>query len=85
MAIYTPYRDMLKSQIADMTNCATVPFGGAITAALYLQEFVNENTDWVHFDVMAFNIRHLPGRPLGGEAFGIRAVFDYLQTRYLNQ
>ena len=85
MPIYTPYRDMLKSQIADMTNCATVPFGGAITAALYLQEFVNENTDWVHFDVMAFNIRHLPGRPLGGEAFGIRAVFDYLQTRYLNQ
>ncbi|NQY65173.1 MAG: leucyl aminopeptidase family protein [Alteromonadaceae bacterium] len=85
MPIYTAYRDMLHSQIADMTNCATTPFGGAITAALYLQEFVNENTDWVHFDVMAFNVRPLPGRPLGGEAFGIRAVFDYLQTRYSNQ
>ncbi|NRA61295.1 MAG: leucyl aminopeptidase family protein, partial [Psychrobium sp.] len=83
MPIYTPYRDLLNSQIADMTNCATVPFGGAITAALYLQEFVDENTNWVHFDVMAFNIRHLPGRPLGGEAFGIRAVFDYLQQTYV--
>jgi leucyl aminopeptidase len=82
MPIYRPYRDLLKSQIADMTNCSTVPFGGAITAALYLQEFVNDKTDWVHFDVMAFNIRHLPGRPLGGEAFGIRAVFDYLSTRF---
>jgi len=82
MPIYTPYREMLKSQVADMTNCATVPFGGAITAALYLQEFVSDDIDWVHFDVMAFNVRKLSGRPMGGEAFGIRAVFDYLKNRY---
>jgi leucyl aminopeptidase len=82
MPLHDAYRDMLKSQVADMTNCSTTPFGGAITAALYLQEFLSDNTDWVHFDVMAFNVRHLPGRPLGGEAFGIRAVFDYLQNRY---
>lgn len=81
MPLYSPYDNMFSSTIADMTNCAAQPFGGAITAALYLQRFV-EKTDWVHFDVMAFNIRHLPGRPLGGEAFGIRAVFDYLQKRY---
>jgi len=83
MPLYQPYQNLLKSQIADMTNCATVPFGGAITAALYLQEFINEETNWVHFDVMAFNIRHLSGRPLGGEAFGIRAVFNYLQEKYV--
>mgnify|MGYP005810052311 CR=1 FL=1 len=82
MPLYSPYDDLFKSTIADMTNCPTVPFGGAITAALYLQKFVDENTDWVHFDVMGFNIRHLSGRPVGGEAFGIRAVFDYLKTRY---
>jgi len=82
MPLHDAYKDMLKSQIADMTNCSTTPFGGAITAALYLQEFISDNTDWVHFDVMAFNVRHLSGRPLGGEAFGIRAVFDYLQNRY---
>lgn len=81
MPLYTPYDNLFSSTIADMTNCAAQPFGGAITAALYLQRFV-EKTDWVHFDVMAFNIRHLSGRPLGGEAFGIRAVFDYLQTRF---
>jgi leucyl aminopeptidase len=82
MPLYSPYEDLFKSTIADMTNCPSVPFGGAITAALYLQKFVGENTDWVHFDIMAFNTRHLPGRPVGGEAFGIRAVFDYLQSRY---
>ena len=82
MPLATQYRDLLKSNIADISNCATVPFGGAITAALYLQEFVSKDTDWVHFDVMAFNTRVLSGRPLGGEAFGIRAVFDYLQARF---
>jgi len=82
LPIYQPYRDLLNSQIADMTNCSSGPFGGAITAALYLQEFVKPQTNWLHFDIMAFNIRHLSGRPVGGEAFGIRAVFDYLQQQY---
>ncbi len=82
MPLYSPYNDLFKSTIADMTNCSAGPFGGAITAALYLQKFVDQDIDWVHFDVMAFNVRALSGRPLGGEAFGIRAVFDYLQERY---
>ena len=82
MPLYQPYADMLKSDIADMTNCASGPFGGAITAALYLQEFLTEGVDWCHFDVMAFNVRALPGRPKGGEAVGIRAVFSHLQQKY---
>ncbi|WP_159822171.1 leucyl aminopeptidase family protein [Colwellia sp. 20A7] len=82
MPLYQPYNDLFKSSIADMTNCSAGPFGGAITAALYLQKFVGKETNWVHFDVMAFNVRPLSGRPLGGEAFGIRAMFDYLQIKY---
>ena len=81
MPLHRPYDNLFDSTIADMTNCPTQPFGAAIAAALYLERFV-EKTDWVHFDVMAFNVRHLPGRPLGGEAFGIRSVFDYLAARY---
>ena len=64
-----------------MTNCAATPFGGAITAALYLEHFVEE-TPWVHFDVMAWNNRKLSGRPVGGEAMGMRAVFEYLSNRF---
>lgn len=81
LPLHQPYNDMLKSDVADMVNSAATPFGGAITAALYLQHFV-DNTPWVHFDVMAWNQRKLPGRPVGGEAMGIRAVFSYLQNRY---
>ena len=82
MPLYSPYDDLFSSSIADMTNCPSVPFGGAITAALYLEKFVDDDIDWLHFDIMAFNIRKLSGRPIGGEAFGIRAVFDYLQQRF---
>jgi len=81
MPLHRPYDNLFESTIADMTNCPTQPFGAAISAALYLERFV-EKTDWVHFDVMAFNVRHLSGRPLGGEAFGIRAVFDYLAAKF---
>ncbi|GGI74795.1 leucyl aminopeptidase family protein [Shewanella gelidii] len=82
MPLHAPYFDLIKSNVADLSNCGQGPFGGAITAALYLQAFVDENISWTHFDVMAWNNRKLPGRPVGGEAFGIRAVFDYLANRY---
>ena len=82
LPLHAPYQSMLKSEIADTLNSVESPFGGAITAALYLQLFVSPTTPWVHFDVMAWNNRKLPGRPVGGEAFGIRAVFEYLKTRY---
>lgn len=82
LPLFEQYKSLLKSDVADMANCASTPFGGAITAALYLKEFVEPTTPWVHFDVMAWNLRSLPGRPVGGEALGIRAVFNYLESRF---
>ncbi|WP_394202127.1 leucyl aminopeptidase family protein [Shewanella waksmanii] len=82
MPLHKPYLELTGSDIADIANCAKTPFGGAITAALYLEAFVDDDISWSHFDVMAWNNRQLPGRPIGGEAFGIRAVFDYLQNRF---
>lgn len=84
MPLHKPYLELTGSDIADIANCGKTPFGGAITAALYLEAFVDSDISWSHFDVMAWNNRKLPGRPVGGEAFGIRAVFDYLQNRYAN-
>jgi len=82
LPLHDAYRDMLKSDIADMVNSVPSPFGGAITAALYLQESIRDDIPWVHFDVMAWNNRKLPGRPVGGEAMGLRAVLDYLENRF---
>jgi leucyl aminopeptidase len=81
LPLHEAYNDFLKSEVADLLNCAPSPFGGAITAALYLQRFV-EQSAWVHFDIMAWNQRALPGRPVGGEAMGARAVFEWLERRY---
>ena len=75
LPLHQPYRNMLDSQIADICNSTESGLAGAITAALYLEEFV-DNCDWLHFDIMAFNTRDRAGRPKGGEAMGLRAAFD---------
>ena len=83
LPLFDQYKALFKSDVADIANCGSTPFGGSITAALYLKEFVEPaTTPWLHFDVMAYNIRPLPGRPVGGEGLGLRATFDYLANRY---
>ena len=57
-------------------------FGGAITAALYLQEFVGNDTPWAHLDLMAWNLGAKPGRPAGGEVQTLRAVFELIERRF---
>jgi MFS family permease len=51
---------------------------GAIVAALYLDYFVPEDIAWAHFDTFAWNDVSRPGRPMGGEAQGLRAVLEAL-------
>jgi leucyl aminopeptidase len=82
LPLYQPYRDLIKSQIADLSNIGKTPYGGCITAALFLEYFVTAQTDWVHIDTFGWNQTTRPGRPLGGEALGLRAVFHYLKKRY---
>lgn len=82
MPLYRPYRDLIKSPIADINNSSKSPYGGCITAALFLEYFVPANCDWVHLDTFAWNQSSRPGRPEGGEALGLRAMFRYLQRRY---
>ena len=82
LPLWQPYRQMLDSKVADINNVSEGGFGGAITAALYLQEFVSDETPWAHFDIMAWNTKPRPGRPVGGEAQSLRAVFEMLETRY---
>ncbi len=81
LPLHQPYASYMKGSISDLVNSASTGMGGSITAALYLQKFV-ENSPWVHFDVGAWNDRARPGRPKGGEAMGLRAVFKALEKRY---
>jgi len=85
MPLYRDYLRLLDSQVADMTNCANTSYGGAITAAVFLQEFLDAEIPWMHFDIMAWNVLPRPGHPVGGEAMGLRAVFEYLRQRFSAQ
>lgn len=81
MPLWKPYAEMLDSDIADTANAGGA-FAGAITAALFLQKFVPDGTPWAHFDTYAWRGTAKPGRPKGGEALSLRAVFRYLTDRY---
>lgn len=82
LPLFSPYRSMMDSQIADISNDSSSSYGGAITAALYLKEFVSNTRAWMHVDMMAWNLSHQPGRPVGGEAMGLRALFEMIKGTY---
>ena len=82
LPLHPGYEELIDSPVADVVNSGATPFGGAITAALFLQRFVAHGVPWAHFDLMAWNARKRPGRPEGGEAMGLRAVHRYLETRW---
>ena len=81
MPLWAPYADMLDSDIADTANSGGT-FAGAVTAALFMQKFVPDDVPWVHLDTYAWRPISKPGRPKGGEALGLRAVFRYLADKY---
>ena len=74
MPLWTPYDARLSSKIADINNVSGDGFAGSITAALFLQRFVERTTAWAHFDIFAWNPADRPHGPAGGEAQGIRAL-----------
>jgi leucyl aminopeptidase len=82
MPLYQPYNELIDSTIADISNNSKSPYGGAITAGLFLERFVGDVPEWVHVDLTAWNVSAKPGRPKGGEAMGLRAVFEYLKGRF---
>lgn len=82
LPLYKPYQKLLDSKFANLNNCGSSPYGGAITAALFLRNFISEDTSWLHFDFNAYNVNTRPGRPEGGEAMSILALFSYLLERY---
>lgn len=82
LPLWQPYRRMIDSKVADINNAGDSPYAGAITAALFLSEFVDKGVCWAHFDIMAWNPSGGPGRPEGGEAMAMRAAFAAIRQRY---
>ncbi|MEL6878477.1 MAG: leucyl aminopeptidase family protein [Pseudomonadota bacterium] len=76
------YFEYLKSDIADFTNAQSNPYAGASVAGLFLDKFVGDGLDWVHFDTFAWRPFPKPGRSKGGTGYGLRASWHALQARY---
>ena len=85
LPLWRGYRDLIDSKVADLTNNPGSPNAGAITAALFLSCFVEKAASFAHFDIAAWNDRARPGRPIGGEAQAIRAIYGMLRARYARQ
>ncbi len=81
LPLFTPYRKLLDSKVANIHSTGEGSYGGAITAALFLQEFVTPKTPWIHLDLMAWNNKNSPGRPVGGEAMALRAVYALIKQK----
>ena len=79
LPLYQPYKRSLKNPVADLQNTGYSK-GGAIIAALFLEQFFVNPAHWFHLDIMAWNENVRPGHPPGGEAMGIAAAFNLIQN-----
>lgn len=83
MPLFEAYRELIEPPYADISNSGNSTMAGSITAALFLDHFVSPTIDWYHLDIYAWNVNDRPGRPIGGEAQGIRAMWAWLKTLYM--
>jgi len=75
MPIWEPYKELLKSEVADLANIGPRE-GGAINAAVFLKQFVEKDLRWAHID-MAGTDRIDKGTalaPAGGSGYGVRLL-----------
>jgi len=82
LPLWPGYDFSLGSRVADLNNNPAYGYAGAITAGLFLKRFVTNTRGWAHLDIPAWNDRVRPGRPIGGEANGARAVYALLKEQY---
>jgi leucyl aminopeptidase len=82
LPFWRPYTRLFESAIADTNNAGDSGFAGSITAALFLRRFVAKARAYVHFDIFGWTPVARPGRPKGGEAQGMRALFTMIRERY---
>ena len=77
-------KTLLKSSIADISNTASKPYGGAITAGLFLDRFVQDkNKDkWLHFDIAGSAYTESPWdcNVYGGTGAGVRFMSSFLKN-----
>ena len=80
LPLFDDYERHLDAGYAALSSTGPSGYGGAITAALFLRRFAGKSSNWAHIDVMAWNLATRPGRPKGGEAMGLRALYGFIES-----
>jgi leucyl aminopeptidase len=75
------YKEQIKSSIADIMNTGGSRWGGAITAAMFLKEFV-EDTPWIHLDIagVAWTEEQKPWMAKGPSGIAVRTITEWVRT-----
>ena len=83
MPLAQEYVSQLKSPVADLKNIGSRSGGGAITAALFLQQFIGDTKVWAHLDIAGPAFRESDSDYLksGGVGFGVRTLINYLRKQ----
>lgn len=73
------YKDMMRSDVADIMNLSVAPVAGAITAAKFLEFFIDEHPNWAHLDIagVAFGGSEY-GKMKSGTAYGVRLLTEFI-------
>jgi leucyl aminopeptidase len=83
LPMWDDYNELIKSDVADVNNVGKTRWGGAITAAKFLENFVDKKIPWAHLDIagpaMANDLNNYTKKYMTG--FGVRLLFDYLSSK----
>lgn len=82
LPLWPPYDSLLDSKIADVNHVSSGGMAGSVTAALFLNRFVEKTKSYVHFDIYAWNPSTKPGRPEGGECQAARLIHALVKQLY---
>jgi leucyl aminopeptidase len=82
LPLWERYHCLFESKVADLNNSGTSGYAGSITAALFVKRFVERAKHHAHFDIFAWTPASRPGRPYGGEAHAVRALYGLIRERY---
>ena len=82
LPLWDDYKDMMKSDIADIKNLSAAPVAGAITAAKFLEVFIDGHSNWAHLDIagMAFGDSEF-GSMKSATAYGVRLLTTWLRKQ----
>jgi leucyl aminopeptidase len=81
MPLWEPYKDLLTSEVADLANIGPRE-GGAINAAVFLKQFVEQGVRWAHIDMAGTDRveKRNALAPAGGSGYGVRLLVELARS-----